>query len=114
MAQITNARTIREVEQILYAGSPHMEARSWTVAGVECRRDRHRYAGESYGFASEVVHLRFSEPGRPRWEVLIVGEWWTTRAPDASIRSVKWLKLLRGKASDLRDWIHRNRESHTA
>lgn len=114
MAQISNALTIREIELILYAANPHYDARSWTAAGVECRRDRHRYTGQGYGFMTEVLQLRCAESGRTPWVVLIVSERWSTGAPDTLIRGVKWLKLVRGKASDLRDWMRRHRSSQAA
>jgi hypothetical protein len=63
MAQVTNARAIRDVELILYSASPHYEARSWAAAGVECRRDRHRYTSQGYAFSIEILQLRFSGRG---------------------------------------------------
>jgi hypothetical protein len=109
MTQITNALTIREIEHILYGANPHIEARSWTAAGVECRRDRHRYTGQGYGFTTEVLQLQCAETGRSQWAALIVSERWTTGTPDTVIRTAKWMKLVVGKSSDLRDWIRRHR-----
>lgn len=114
MPQITNTLAIREIEQILYAANPHYEARIWTAAGVECRRDRHRYTGQAYGFTTEILQLRCSEPGRSRWEALIVTERWATGTPETVIRSTKWMKLVAGKSSDLRDWMRRHRPVRAA
>lgn len=109
MAQITSALAIREIEQILYSDNPHFEARVWTAAGVECRRDRHRFTGQGYGFTTEILQLRFSERGRPAWAALIVTERWATGAPEKVVRGAKWMKLVSGRSSDLRDWIRRRR-----
>ena len=114
MAQITNALTIREIEHIIYSANPHIEARSWKAAGAECRRDRHRYTGQNYGFTTEILQMRCAEPGSGPWEALIVSERWSAEAPDTVIRAAKWLKLVRGRASDLRDWIRRHRPGRAA
>jgi len=114
MVKIANALTISEIEQILYAKNPHYETRSWNAEGVECRRDRHRYSGQAYDFTTDVLQLRFAQPGRSRWEVLIVSERWTTGSPAILIRSTKWLKLRTGKSSDVRDWVRRSRPLNAA
>ncbi len=93
---------------------PAYETRSWNAEGVECRRDRHRYSGQAYDFTTDVLQLRFAQPGRSRWEVLIVSERWTTGSPAILIRSTKWLKLRTGKSSDVRDWVRRSRPLNAA
>lgn len=109
MAQVTNAHAIRDVELILHSGSPHYEARSWTAAGVECRRDRHRYTGQGYAFSAEILQVRCAERGRPAWELLIVTERWATGMPETVVRSQKWMKLISGKPADVRTWIRQHR-----
>jgi hypothetical protein len=109
MAQVTNAHAIRDVELILYSGNPHYEARTWTVAGVQCRRDRHRYTGQGYAFSIEILQLHFSERGRSAWEAMIVAERWATGMPETVVRNNKWMKLNSGRASELRSWIREHR-----
>jgi hypothetical protein len=109
MAQVTNAHAIREIELILYSGNPHYEARAWTVAGVQCRRDRHRYTGEGYAFSIEVLQLRFSDRAQSAWEAVIVTERWATGMPETAIRGNKWMKLISGRSPELRSWIRRHR-----
>jgi hypothetical protein len=109
MAGIANALTIREIEQILFAGGPRYEARSWSAAGVECRRHQHRYSGEQYEFSLDVIRIHFREAGRSRWEALLVSERWTAGARDLPIRATKWLKLVSGNPAELRAWIRRSR-----
>jgi hypothetical protein len=109
MARLANAITISDIEQILYAKNPQLDARFWNAEGVECRRDRHRYSGQPYTFNIEVLQLRFAQPGRSPWEAFIVNERWMAGTPETLIRGAKWLKLVSGKSSDVRDWIRRCR-----
>lgn len=107
-ARINDAAVIRDIELILYSGSPHYEARCWMAAGAECRRDRHRYVGGDYGFGLEILRLRFAERAAA-WEVMLVTERWTNGTPEAVVRNRKWLKLVSGKPADVRSWIRRHR-----
>jgi hypothetical protein len=114
MAKIANALTISEIEQILYAKNPHYETRSWNAEGVECRRDRHRYSGQAYEFPIDILQLRFTQPGRASWQVLIVTERWSAGVSKTLIRDAKWLKLVTGKSSDVHDWVRRSRPLNAA
>jgi len=107
MAQVNNARAIRDVELILHSGSPHYEARSWTAAGTECRRDRHRYTGQGYAFNVEILQVR--HVGRTAWEVMIVSERWSTGMPETVARGHKWMKVVSGSPTEVRTWIRRHR-----
>jgi len=109
MAQITNALTIRQLEQIAYGANPHHDARSWTSRGLECRRDRHRYTGQYYSFTTEILQLCCGEQAPAHWEALIVNERWATGTPEVVFRHAKWMKLVSGNASALRAWLLRNR-----
>jgi hypothetical protein len=105
MARLGNAITIAEIEQILYAKKPQLDACFWTAEGIECWRDRHRYSGQPYTFNIEVLRLKFSQPGKSAWEAFIVNERWMAGIPETLIRGNKWLKIVSGKSSDVRDWI---------
>jgi len=109
MAKIANALTISEIERILYAKNPQYGTGLWTAAGVECRRDRHRYSGQAYEFTIDLLQARFVEPARPSWQVLIGTERWSAGASKTLIRDAKWLKLITSKSSDVRDWVRRCR-----
>jgi hypothetical protein len=109
VAQITNAHIIRAIELILFGSSPHYEARGWIAAGVECRRDRHRYTGEGYAFSLEILRFRPAAQGRSVWEAMIVTERWATGMPETVVRTQKWMKLVAGKPSELRAWVQRYR-----
>jgi hypothetical protein len=109
VAGLRGALVIREIEQILFRDHVHYEARSWVAAGAVCRRDRHRYSGSAYSFTAEVLLICYGETGRAPWRAVIVSERWTAGASDAVMHGTKWLRLISGKAADLRDWIHRSR-----
>lgn len=109
MAQVNNARAIRDVELILNGGCPHYEARRWTAAGAECRRDRHRYTSQGYEFSVEILQLRLAPHGRPAWEIMIVTERWSTGMPETVVRNQKWMKIVSGSSADVRTWIRRHR-----
>jgi len=114
MAQVNNARAIQDVEQILHSGCPHYEARSWTAAGAECRRDRHRYIGQGYAFSAEILQLRLATRGYSGWEIMIVTERWSTGMPETVVRNQKWMKIVSGRAADVRTWIRRHRPTGIA
>jgi hypothetical protein len=103
MRRVGNAQTIADIEFVIDAPALGDPRRSWTVHGVECTRDRHRFAGQSYEFNIEVVELRRMKGSRLTWRVLIVTEWW--HAAGGEIRNSKWLKVLSGRASEVTAWM---------
>lgn len=103
MKRVGNAQTIADIEFVIDAPTLGDARHAWTVHGVECTRDRHRFGGQAYEFNIEVVELRRSKAGRIVWRVLIVTEWW--QAAGGEIRNNKWLKVLDGKASDVTAWM---------
>jgi hypothetical protein len=106
MKRVGNAQTIADIEFVIDAPILSDPRRSWTAHGVECTRDRHRYSGPDYEFSIEIVDLRRSKVGRaPSWRVLIVTEWWQAAACKVEIRNTKWLKVLEGRASDVKAWM---------
>jgi len=113
VSQITNAHIIRAVELILFGNDPHYEASSWVAAGITCRRDRHRYTGETYAFSLEILHLRSAVRGSSSWTAMIVTERWSAGVADTVVRSQKWMKLISGKPADLRAWINHHRAPQT-
>jgi hypothetical protein len=109
MAKITKASIISDIEYIVDAPSPAVERRRWQVQGVECLRDRHRFSGQSYGFAIDVLQMRFARTGRTIWRLVLVTEGWRVAEGDRVLRQNKWLKMINGKASDVIDWVQRCR-----
>jgi hypothetical protein len=109
MAKITKASIISDIEYIVDAPSPAIERRRWQVQGVECLRERHRFSGQSYVFAIDVLQVRFARTGRTIWRLVLVTEGWRSAEGDRVLRQNKWLKVINGKASDVMDWVHRCR-----
>ena len=102
MPRMGNAMMIGEIEALIGAGHASPEPMQWTVAGVDCRRERQRYSGADYAWSIEVVTITRSRPG-PRFHLLLIAEFW--RAGPIDLRSQKWLKLLAGQTADVSNWI---------
>jgi hypothetical protein len=109
MGRIGNARTIADIEFVIDAPSPGGEINAWTAHGVECTRDRHRYNGQTYSFAFEVLHLRFNGSPRKRWHLVIVSELWRFHEARVEARGTKSLKVIAGKSADILEWMRRCR-----
>ena len=106
MKRVGNAQTIADIEYVIDAPTLSDPRRSWTAHEVDCKRDRHRYSGPDYEFNIEIIDLRKSKAGRASpWRVLIVTEWWYSADSKTEIRNTKWLKVLEGKASDIKAWM---------
>jgi hypothetical protein len=103
MKRVGNAQTIADIEFVIDAPALGDRRSAWTVHGVECIRDRHRFAGPGYEFNIEVVDLQRLKAGRTVWRALIVTEWW--HAGGGEIRNSKWLKVLSGRASEVTAWM---------
>ncbi|MGA9136961.1 MAG: hypothetical protein WBZ39_03355 [Methylovirgula sp.] len=108
MKRVGTARTIADIEFVIDAPSIGDPRHCWQAYGVECRRDRHRFSGPTYSFTIDVVDLQLAKASGS-WHAIIVSESWHAGTGDANIRSIKWLKVLSGKASDLTAWMRRSR-----
>ncbi|ABD07652.1 hypothetical protein RPB_2950 [Rhodopseudomonas palustris HaA2] len=111
MARIGNARTIADIEFVIDAPSPATDQATWTVHGVECSRERHRYNGPSYSFALEILQLRSKAQGQPPWHVVIIGELWNFYDAKAAPHKTQHLKVISGKAADILAWMRHNRNA---
>jgi hypothetical protein len=105
MKRVGNAQTISDIEFVINAPALGDPRTSWSAHGVECTRNRHRYSGLDYEFNIEIVDLRQTRAGSTSWRVLIVTELWQTANTKSEIRNTKWLKVLNGKASDIKAWM---------
>jgi len=114
MARIGNARTISDIEFVIDVPGPGQDQASWQAQGVECSRDRHRFSGQAYAFAIEVLQLKLVRSGRISWHVMIVTEWWRSSDSAKDVRNTKWLKVIEGKPSDVTAWMRRCRAMKAA
>lgn len=110
MARIGNARTIADIEFVIEAPSLGSDVTAWQAHGVQCTRDRHRYSGQAYSYAFEVLDLRLEGPSRQRWHVVIVSELWRFTGARAEPRGSKSLRVLQGKPADVLSWMRRCRD----
>lgn len=109
MARISNAQSIADIEYVIDAPSLGSDKAAWTVHGVTCQRDRHRFSRQAYSFAFEVLHLRHEQP-RKAWQVVIVTEPRRFERAKGEPRGTKSLLVLQGKAADVPAWRRHNRE----
>lgn len=106
MSRIANERTILVIESIVDADRPSLEAVSWRSHDVDCRRDRHRFVGQSYAFSIEALEMRLTRKSLILWHLIVVTERWQRPGPEGiDLRTSKWLKQFTGKSSDVVDWI---------
>jgi hypothetical protein len=105
MKRVGNADTIADIEYVIDPPGIGDPRHSWTAHGVECTRDRHRYSGTDYTFDIDIIDMKRMKAGRVSWRILIVSERWEQTEIKAEIRNTKWLKVLSGKASDVKTWM---------
>jgi hypothetical protein len=110
--RLSRARVIGDIELITKSPGPVLGQRKWTAKGAECSVDRHTYSGEYYGFHADILHIRMPATGKLAWEMIIVSEFWR-RGDAETLHSVKWLKLLSGKPTDVLKWIRTNADTTT-
>lgn len=106
MRRVGNADTIADIEFVIDA-PPRSDSRpSWIAHGVECTRNRHRFSGPDYEFNIEITDLRRTKGARiSSWRIIIVSESWQSTNSKTEIRATKWLKVLEGKASEIKAWM---------
>jgi hypothetical protein len=107
MLRLSRARVIGDIEFMINNPGPALGQRRWTAKGAECSVDRHTYSGELYGFHADILYIRMPATGRLAWELVLVTESWR-RGDRETLHSVKWLKLLSGKPTDVLKWIRAN------
>ncbi|WP_213741180.1 hypothetical protein [Bradyrhizobium sp. dw_411] len=110
MARIGNARTIADIEYVVEPPGIGSDVTTWTSHGVNCSIDRHRFSGQDYAFRFEVMDLRLDDPPKQRWHVVIINEVWQFRDAKTDSRGSKSLRVLRGKPTDVLNWMRKHRE----
>lgn len=112
MARLSNARTIIDIEAIVsVVDRPGKDRHHWQIKGIDCVRETHRYSGAAYAFSVDVLQLKLTRAGRTVWHAMLVTELWRGAGEtDTDMRATRWLKLVRGKKSDVTEWIRTNRD----
>ena len=109
MLRLSRARVLGDIDFMINDPGPALGQRKWTAKGAQCSVDRHSYAGEIYGFQTDILHIRMPATVRVAWELVIVTEFWR-RGDGETMHSTKWLKLLAGKPTDVLKWISASRD----
>ncbi len=95
MLRLSRGRVIGDIEFLVGGLKGSLERREWSVAGVDCWRQRHSYGAEVYSFDLDVLRVRAGGGAEGRWELFVVTEFWRS-ADGAGLHSAKWLKLVSG------------------
>jgi hypothetical protein len=106
-----DARTIADIEAIIEQPDA---ADEWTVDDVSCVRNRHRFRGDEYSFAFDVIHLRYVAKGHRSWHATIVSELWEFKRMRGRPRGAKQLNLGKGTVADVKAWIRHHHEKKAA
>ena len=108
--RLGNARTIADIEYVIAGPSIGRDVVKWSAFEADCSVNRHRFIGDSYSFAFDVLHLTHRSRTKLIWHIVIIGESWRFNDVRGMPRTTKSLKLIRGKSSDVLSWLRRSRE----
>jgi hypothetical protein len=103
--KIGDASFFRIVDCLLDPGTTRALKTSWSIDGVEWRRERHSYAGASHGFTVEVTTGRKRE-GAP-WTLIVVKEYWRSGTGE-ELKSHQWAHIEDGRRADVVAWLERH------
>ncbi|MDQ2084268.1 hypothetical protein RA307_29115 [Xanthobacteraceae bacterium Astr-EGSB] len=109
MGKINSARTVADIEFVIDSGRHPNDASEWHAHEVHCVRNRHRFQGAVYEFIIDVTQLTHVGTPRSAWQAMIVTECWILPGARQTPRQSKWLKVVRGKPSDMLTWMRRHR-----
>jgi hypothetical protein len=82
----------------------------WLIDDVRFVRERHSYSGRSHCFAVDVFTL--SRPGRHRWALMVVKEYWWDGGHKRSIRTQAWSRPIEGRRRDIMAWLREKEAAH--
>jgi hypothetical protein len=102
--RLGNARTIADLEFVIDGPTFGSDETRWTAFGADCSRNRHRFLGDTYSFAFDVVHIR-KMSGKKGWHIVIVSELWEFKKIKGRPRGTKSLKLIKGKSAEVIGWL---------
>jgi hypothetical protein len=109
--RLGNARTIAAIEYVIDGPSIGSDVIKWNVFGVDCSINRHRFTGDSYSFAFDVLHVSHGSRTKLTWQIAIISESWQFRSVSGMPRTTKSLKLIAGRSSDVLSWLRRSRDN---
>jgi hypothetical protein len=110
MKTLSGSSFFRLFDLLLSESSPGPHAVDWTVNDVRFARERHSFSGRSHCFAADVFTL--SHPGRRRWTLMVVKEYWWDGGHKRSIRTQTWSKPIEGRRRDIMAWLREQETAH--
>jgi hypothetical protein len=108
--RLGNARTIADIGYVIDGPSIGSDIIKWNVFEVDCSINRHRFTGDSYSFAFEVLHVSHRSRTKLTWQIAIISESWQFKKVRGMPRTTKSLKLIAGRSSDVLGWLRRSRD----
>jgi hypothetical protein len=103
MKSFASPSFFRLFDMLMSTTNPGLKHTRWSFDGVECEHERHSFTGRAHGFAVETFTL--TRPGRRRWSLLVVKEfWWTGEGSDAA-RVTRWARPTGGPRTAIIDWL---------
>lgn len=112
--RLGNSRAIADIEFVIDGPSMGSDAAAWKAFDADCSRNKHRFLGDTYSFAIDVVHVRYDRRGKLLWHVAIVSEVWQFKKIKGIPRGTKSLKLITGKSGDVLAWLRHSRDVRLA
>jgi hypothetical protein len=105
MRRIGDASFFRIVDRLFGAGATPLNAARWTIDGVDWRRERHNYSGDSHGFTVEVT--TGTSARKPSWNLIIVKEYWRKAEAGEGFKTLQWAQVTSGRRADVDAWLRR-------
>ena len=83
--------------------NPGLKLTRWTHDDVEFERERHSFAGATYGLVTEIVILR--RTGRRGWTLMVTNQHWWAGRDGKPFKRMRWARPLSGHRPDLIAWL---------
>jgi hypothetical protein len=103
MKTFASASFFRLFDILVAASNPGLKRSRWGLDGVEFEHIRHSFAGSAHGFTIETFTL--AHPGRRKWSLLVVKEFWWIGEVSNSARITRWARPTRGRRADIIAWL---------
>lgn len=109
MKNLAHPSFFRIFDLLLGAGNPGITLSSWTDRGVSWERERHSFTGPKHGLSIEIITVQRS--GRHGWGLMVVKEYWWAGPENKALKSLRWVKPVTGRPSDILGWFRAQEDS---
>jgi hypothetical protein len=93
----------RLFDLLLSETNPGQKMDDWTIGDVRVVRERHSFSGSSHCYAIDVFTV--SRPGRHRWTLMVVKEYWWDGGHQHTIKTFSWSKQIDGNRREIMKWL---------